>query len=355
MAQAIGWARFRAVLAGEIPDRVPLVHIWGDHPGFMNAWIQAAGYTGSDEERLLWYRRDAGFPIGLQVGWWSKLPRGYADAGGIQRYTQGGLPAGSSLRQFEHIGDLDLLRAQCRHAVAASHRFGLACRGNLTNCFHALAVAMGLEQFALAIYEQPDWLEEAMEQAERYNRRGLEVMLDEGVDFILFDGDCAYKTSTMISPEQMRRFWFERTRQTIRLAGEAGAWTCYHTDGRVDDVLPMLIEMGVDCFHGCEKAANDLEHLKRSFGDRITLIGNADHSELTFGTPEMIVAETEGMIRTAAPGGRYAADINTQVPQEAPLENYRSFYDTVMRVGTYAADGALAAPCRAIDGEPTVP
>jgi hypothetical protein len=28
----------------------------------------------------------------------------------------------------------------------------------------------------------------------------------------------------------------------------------------------MLVEMGVDCFHGCEKMANDLTSLKARFG-----------------------------------------------------------------------------------------
>src|SRR5690606_37016216 len=101
------------------------------------------------------------------------------EAEGVQRYTAGGLEAGRSLQAFESVGDLELLRRQCRHAVAQSHRFGLGCRGNFSNCFHAVATAMGLENFALAMYEAPDWLDAALEQAERHNRRGLAIMVEE--------------------------------------------------------------------------------------------------------------------------------------------------------------------------------
>jgi len=336
-----GWERFQIVLRGQIPDRVPLIHTWGEHELFMQQVIASRGFSGTEEEKRLQCRREVGLPIGLQVGWWSPLPRGRENVGGVNRYTQGALQVGSSLKLYENLGDLDLLRQECRHAVAASHRFGLGCRGNITNCFHAIATACGLEAFALAMYDEPDWVHEAMEQAERYNRRGLEVMLEEGVDIVLFDGDCAYKTAPMVAPDLLRRFWFDRTKRNVDLVKQAGKWAWYHTDGKVDDILPMLIEMGFDCFHGCEKAANDLGHLKRKFGSRITLIGNVDNYELACWPAERIAAETAQMLRQGAPGGRFAADVNTAMPQDAPLANYRAFHDTVMRLGRYNPDGTL--------------
>ena len=168
-----GWERFQTVLRGQIPDRVPLVHTWGEHEVFMQQVIASRGFAGTDEQKRLQRRREVGLPIGLQVGWWSQPPRGHGDAGGVDRYTQGGLQVGSSLRPYEDLGDLERLRQECRHAVAASHRFGLGCRGNITNCFHAIATACGLEAFAVGMYDDPGWIDEAMEQAERYIRRGL--------------------------------------------------------------------------------------------------------------------------------------------------------------------------------------
>lgn len=332
------WERLDHVLRGGVPDRLPLLHVWGDHDRYVQQTIAARGYPGDGDERYLSYRHDEGFATGRSVGWFSPLPRGGADVDGVHRYVQGGLTSGAPLDPFEHLGDLDALAAQCRGVVSANRRFGLGTIGYITNCIHAVATAMGWEAFALAVYDEPDWLDAALEQAERHNRRGLEVMFDAGVELICFDGDCAYRSGLMLSPQAMRRLWFERTRRTLAWCQRADRHALFHSDGKADDLLPMLIELGFAAFHGCEKQANDLGELKRRFGDRITLVGNADHVELTHGTPQQIAADTARMLAAAAPGGRYVPDVNTLVP-DCPIENYAAFHETILRLGTYPREG----------------
>ena len=326
-----GWERFESVLKGEIPDSVPITHTWGDHAVFMLQWIVQKGYSGSDIEKYLQYKRDAGFALGVPVTWFDSLPRGeHTASDGSTHYTSwGGLEPGSSLRPYEEVGDLEQFRVQVRDAVALNGKYGLGTRGFITNCFHSAAISLGLERFAVGLFEQPEWIRELMELVERHNRRGLQVMVEEGADIVLFDGDCAFKNGPMVSPEMMRTFWFDLTRDTVDLLHEAGVWAYYHTDGKVDKILPMLIELRFAAFHGCEKMANDLQALKTQFGDRITLIGNADHSELTFWKPDEIRIETEKMMAAGKPGGRFMADVNTAMPQ-CSVENYRAFYETVM-------------------------
>ncbi|MGC9450572.1 MAG: uroporphyrinogen decarboxylase family protein [Oceanipulchritudo sp.] len=324
------YERFLHLLEGETPDRLPMIHVWGYHPGHIRQWIDANGLPGNFPEDFLAYQRAHGHALGTNVeGWFSRLPKGEGKAGITSRYTQGGIRAGCSLRKFEKLGNPAELEREINETVSLNRRYGLGTRACVTNCFHALSGALGLEYFSYALYDDRDWLEEAMDQAERYNRRGIKVMIRNGVDMITVDGDIAYKTGPMISPETLREIWFDRTKETVRLIREAGLKVMYHTDGKVDSILPMLIEMGVDCFHGCEKQANDLGGLKAKFGRDITLIGNFDHAEMTFGTPELIAATTRQMLATGTPGGRYVPDINTIVPAECAVENFAAFVDTI--------------------------
>ncbi len=326
------WQRLEDVFDGKTPDCLPLLHIWGDHGGYAERVIAQRAYPGDQEQRYLQYLRDERFAVGQKVGWFSRLPRsGEEVEGGARRYTQGALKPGAPLEPFEQLGDLDELASLCRHACGASRPHGLGVMGYITNCVHAVATAMGWEAFALTAYDDPDWLDQALEQAERYNRRGLEVMLAEGVDVVLFDGDCAYRSGLLMAPEMMRRWWFGRTKKTLDLCRSSGCRAIFHSDGKADDLLPMLIEMGFDGFHGCEKQANDLAELKRHFGDQITLVGNADHSELTFRDPQWIAQETERMLAVGAPGGRYVPDVNTLVP-DCAVENYAAFHETIIRL-----------------------
>jgi len=332
------WIRLETVLRGGIPDRVPLVHTWGPHWGHFHDFFGRQP-KGADDH--LTYNCKMGLPTGLRVGHGG--PYGGASgtaSDGTSHYMQGGMVPGESLAKYDRTPDLSELVEQAREAVKVSHSYGLGAEGFVTSCIHAVSIALGLEGLALAAYEHADWLEDAMEIIEHRNRRAMAVYIDAGIDIVLFDGDCAYKQGLMLSPEMMRRFWFGRTKETIQVLHDAGTLAYYHTDGNVYELLGMLIELGFVAFHGCEKAANDLGHLKRTFGDKITLFGNADHTELTFWTPERIAAETEQMMRIGAPGGRYAADVNTSMPACA-AENYQAFLDTVNRMSAYNPDGTL--------------
>ena len=324
------YERLLEILDGKIPDRLPLIHVWGYHPEHIRMWVAKQGLPGNFPEDFLKYQKAHGHALGINVeGWFSRLPKGHGQAGANERYTQGGIKAGCNLKPFENLGDSGALKKEVKEAVSLNRQYGLGTRAYLTNSFHALAGALGLEFFSYALYDHRDWLEAAMDQADRYNRRGLEIMLRNGVDMVTIDGDIAYKTGPMISPALLREIWFEHTRATVEMIKAAGARVMYHTDGKVDTILPMLIEMGVDCFHGCEKAANDLADLKAKFGNDITLIGNFDHAEMTYGTPERIAAVTREMLSIGAPGGRFVPDVNTVVPAECAVENYAAFVDTV--------------------------
>lgn len=324
------YERLLTVLDGEIPNQLPLIHVWGYHPEHIRLWISEQGLPGNFPEDFLKYQQAHGHALGINVeGWFSQLPKGHGQVGEASRYTQGGIKAGCDLKPFEKLGDTGALKQEIREAVSLNRQYGLGTRAYITNSFHALAGALGLEYFSYALYDHRDWLEAALDQAERFNQRGLEIMLRKGVDLVTIDGDVAYKTGPMISPAMLREIWFERTRDTVQMIKEAGARIMYHTDGKVDSILPMLVEMGVDCFHGCEKMANDLGELKARFGNDITLIGNFDHAEMTFGSPDLIASTTREMLATGTPGGHYVPDVNTMVPAECPAENYAAFINTI--------------------------
>lgn len=327
------WERFETVLKGEIPDRVPLMHVWGLHKPHM---AKRLGYEPQNDNDRLKYQLCMEMHLGLRSYAESPFGSGKETASdGTQHYIQGGINAGCPLNDKRKMPEIAELIHAYRPVAEASHRAGAAAEGVVTSCIHALSKALGLEGLAIACYEEPDWLDEAMELVEQYNRTAITAMIEAGFDIVLFDGDCAFKQGLMISPDMMRHFWFNRTRETVKLLREAGVWSYYHTDGKTDEVLPMLIEAGFAATHGCEKAANDLGYLKKQFGHKITLIGNADLDELTRFTPEQVYTTTCQMLATGMPQGRYVADINTMVEDFIPLENYQAFVDAVKEDGLY--------------------
>jgi hypothetical protein len=223
------------------------------------------------------------------------------------------------------LARLSPLREECRQR-------GVACWLVLPWCFHSVATSMGLEHFAMACYDEPEVVHEAMAFVEARNAAAIERLVSVvRPDFVLFDGDCAYKTSTMIAPDMMRRFVTDPTRPNVRALRQLGAVPVFHTDGKLDDVVPMLTDLGFAAVHGCESAANDLGHLVEQFGRQIVLCGNMDVVFLTQSNPPQIQHAAHKMLRTGNRYGRFVAGCNTSPLDYIPWENYRAFTEAVRR------------------------
>ncbi len=67
----------------------------------------------------------------------------------------------------------------------------------------------------------------------------------------------------------------------------------FHTDGKLDHGIPILVELGFSAVHGCEKTANELSDLVDRFGNEIVLVQNMDVTSLFLSTPRQIRLDRE--------------------------------------------------------------
>jgi hypothetical protein len=226
----------------------------------------------------------------------------------------------------DYDAQVEPLLAKQRECAAAGYATWLI----IGWCFDRIAASMGLEHLALACYDQPDFVREAMQWVETRNQHGIErIVTKVKPDFVLYNGDCAYKNGLMLAPAMLRDFCLEPTRQTVRMIHDLGIPFAFHTDGQLDDIAPMLIELGICAVHGCEKQANDLQHLVTTFGDDIVLCGNMDVVFLKNATPDQVRQETRRMLRVGGAKQRFIAGCNTSPQDYIPWENYRTFCRTV--------------------------
>ncbi|MFH1264916.1 MAG: uroporphyrinogen decarboxylase family protein, partial [Planctomycetota bacterium] len=112
-----------------------------------------------------------------------------------------------------------------------------------------------------------------------------------------------------------------------------------HNDGAIFDLVPTLIEMGVDILNPVQTSAKGMDpvKLKREFGDRIVFWGGAcdSQSTLAFGTPEEVAREVEENIRILAPGGGYVLGAVHNIQAGVPPENVIALFETALSAGVY--------------------
>lgn len=307
-------ARLRAILHGQTVDRPPLWDPWFAMGRFLRDHYQG-DYLSMAEDL-----GHAAVPVGIirtAVDFFDhhRFQAACTRPGGLMRHSS------QKVDDADPYWDEQLRGA--RQGTQVVHEVGRLTWITFKWCFDAISGAMGLTDLALACYDQPGSVAEAMDWVERRNRAAIRHIVPESnVDFVLFEGNCAYQAGPMIEPSMLRQFCFEPTRRTLDLLRNMGVPFAFHTEGLLAPVMPMLIELGFACVHGCDPQANDLGALVEQWGDRIALAGNMDVAMLATATPEQVTAATRRMLDLGSARGRFIASPNTAIQDDVPAENY---------------------------------
>lgn len=318
---------FMRALRGEPTDRIPFWEVWFAVTGLDSHLMGKPVETFNDQvafaHRMGWEYVRVPVPA-RSIGGRSEVA-----SDGTTHYIQGGKVELETLLERPDPDWSAALQA-ASEKVHIAHEAGLVAIAYLPWAFHAVNTALGLEHFSYLLYDERAYVEALFQWVEEGARAAVErVVIPAGIDVVLFDGDCAFKNGLMVNPSVFRELVFDRTAQTVRVLRDAGLIYTLHSDGKADELLPILIELGFSSFHGVEKAANDLADIKARFGHDITLVGNMDVVFLTHATPAQIRAETQAMLRIGSQGGRYMAACNTSPMHYIPFDNYMAMVETI--------------------------
>ena len=315
--------RLMSLLRGERVARPPLFEPWFAMGQMLNAHYGGSYLDMADQ------LGHAAVPIGgLNVGM-KFIHRAESQPESGAWYDGGLLESVEQLRndpEPDYDAQVDDLR---RKRDEAGER-GSACWVVIGWCFDRMSANMSLENLAMACYDDPDFVREAMATYEARNQQAVERILAKVIpDFVLYNGDCAYKTGPMIHPDMIRDFCFEPSKKTVDQVRDLGIPFAFHTDGKLDAILPILLDLGICAVHGCEKQANDLSHLVETFGDDIALCGNMDVVFMKHASVEEVVIRTRQMLDVGSRKQRFIAGCNTSPMDYIPVENYQAMCRTI--------------------------
>jgi len=148
--------------------------------------------------------------------------------------------------------------------------------------------------------------------------------------------DMGSQDSLMFSPTQIRTFLLPHMKRMMELVHEAGAFVFHHNDGACRDILPDMIEAGIDVLNPIQWRSKgmDREGLKRDFGDRLVFHGAMDNQyTLPFGTVDEVRAEVLDNLRILGAGGGYILAPCHNIQANTPVENVIAMYETGYQEG----------------------
>jgi uroporphyrinogen decarboxylase len=198
---------------------------------------------------------------------------------------------------------------------------------------------MGLENFCFALAEQPDLVAEIFKRVSDIQHTVFRKIIKMDKVVAIWNGDdLAYADSTIVSPRVYRKYLFPHMEQMASLAHAEGMPFIFHSDGRLWDIIPDLIALGVNALHPIEPKAMDINEVKARYGHQLALIGNIDMDILARGTPEQVRQQVRQRIKDLAPGGGYAVGANPGVNYYVLPENYDAMRQATLDFGKYPID-----------------
>jgi uroporphyrinogen decarboxylase len=165
--------------------------------------------------------------------------------------------------------------------------------------------------------------------------------LHDQIDVISECDDLGTQTSTLLEPGYLRKAViprFETLWQHIRRK-LPHVKVFMHTCGSVRELLPDLIEAGLDIYNPVQfTAANmELKGLKRDFGKDLVFWGGGINTQSTLknGSIPEVKDEVKRIIDIMAPGGGFVYTPVHNVQEDIPAENFWAMWDTLMEYGKY--------------------
>lgn len=354
--------RIKQILAGKIPDRVPICEIsfW---PKTIERWkkeglpdgVDLYEYLGIDKINIFYYNQGFYFDIrvleqtydytvyidayGRKIKQWSINSPNY----GVPHVIEYPLKSREDWKKMKGYLSADEKRIP-------EDMYNKFLQAKSKGTFTALSVGeptwfiiertFGFENGLPFFIEEKDLVSEIIETVTNFNLEMTELILNKGikVDAIWTSADLCYKNGMLFSPKVFRDIVLPYYRNIKDFCNKHGLFWIFHCDGYVKEFIPFLIEAGVDAIQPLEaRCGNNLREYKKLFGDKITLFGNIS-TEILSSTKDMIRNEIESKLRIAMEKGRYIFHSDHSIPHTVPFDNYKYAIELAKKIGKYRRD-----------------
>jgi uroporphyrinogen decarboxylase len=161
------------------------------------------------------------------------------------------------------------------------------------------------------------------------------------IDVISECDDLGSQNSLILDPEILRQMVIPRFKTLFTHVKKRlpGVKTFMHSCGAIFEIIPDLIEAGLDILNPVQYTATgmDLALLKKEFGKDIVFWGGGIDTQTTLnnGTPQMVSDEVKRTLDILAPGGGFVFSPVHNIQDDVRPENYWAMWDTLQEYGKY--------------------
>jgi len=201
--------------------------------------------------------------------------------------------------------------------------------GLLAHFVENIISLMGYETLCTALFEDRALVAAVRNRLFEIDRHVMQKLLQfDRVRFIWGSDDMGFRTSTLISPADLREFVLPGHKFAARMAHEKGRPYLLHSCGNLSAIMDDLIDdVKIDAKHSFEDTIESPAEAKRKYGNRLALLGGIDLDFLCRRSEAEVRKRVRETLSACMPGGGYCLGTGNSVANYVPVSNYLAMLD----------------------------
>ena len=195
---------------------------------------------------------------------------------------------------------------------------------------------IGTENVLVGMYDEPEWITDVFDTYLTTSLNLCQKILDAGYEFdgIFWYDDMGYKGTSFFSPQIYRELLKPYHKKAVDWAHERGMVTELHSCGFIEQLLPDILDAGVEMLNPLEiKAGMDPTRLKTLYGDKLAFHGGINAQ--LWDDIDKVKAEMERIIPVMKEGGGYVFASDHSIPNSVSYQNMTEIANLARKLGKY--------------------
>lgn len=220
---------------------------------------------------------------------------------------------------------------------------GIVMQGISAGMFEMGGWLRGMENFFADLALEPEIACRIMDKVLEIKMIYWEKVLTLGKDYVHVAHeaeDLGTQNSLLVSPEMYRKYVKPRQKELYGFIKKiAPVKVFFHSCGAIKELIPDLIEVGVDILNPVQVSARDIdtEVLKREFGKDIVFWGGGIDTQrvLPHGSVAEVKAEVRRRVADLKPGGGFIFNTVHNIQADVPPQNIMAMWEALQEYGVY--------------------